>query len=702
LNELHGLPGKVVRVVMGKVRGLQENPLPDGRLKKKLAWPEGVHSLRVGDYRVLYQFDAGWVWVLSVRHRKDAYSGDVRLADHGPGEFPPDEGLEDRLGSYPAVTATSAASVRLTARPAAPRATASCPGDPNARLLERSITPGWLASLKIAREYHGILSACLDETSLLNAAVPDEVLSRVVDNLWPRDLDEVMQQPDYVVQQAEDLQRYKDGDLLGFLLRMDPDQEQLVVRRGRGPAIIKGGPGSGKSTVAIYRVKWILDQAEAEGRPVPRILFTTYTKALTRFSEQLLEQLLGARASSVTVSTADRIAWEIVERTGPMPELPNSKNLTDILLQVKTKMVQRCRWAGAPAHAAFLLRQRSEFLLFEFEWIIEGRNLKRLQEYLEADRTGRGLSLTADQRRLIWQLYQEFRMDLLSRGLSTFGLRRSRALELVQSGECAERYDAVIIDEAQDLTATTLALLTELCRDRSLLFLTADGGQSIYSRGFTWNQVHESLRFQGRTRLLKRNYRTSREIAEAAAAFLSQAGAGDFECLAQEHIHSGPRPVLHGYAGEDEQWAIVADFIRRSAFNLRLPHRAAAVLAPTNDLADSAAEALTRRDLPARHVRGADLDLKTPEVKVMTLHSAKGLEFPIVVVLIDGLLPRLHTGMVEEEKQACRRLLYVGFTRAMRALLVAYPLAKQSPFVSEIDGDDWQRRWMFADEVIRA
>lgn len=149
--------------------------------------------------------------------------------------------------------------------------------------------------------------------------MPEDVLWRVVDNLFPRGLDEVLQQPDYVVQEVEDLQRYKDGDLLAFLLRMDPDQEKLVVRRGRGPAIVKGGPGTGKSTVAIYRAKWILDQAEAEGRPAPDVLFTTYTNALTRFSEQLLQQLLGERVASVTVSTADAIAWNIAFRNGPTP-----------------------------------------------------------------------------------------------------------------------------------------------------------------------------------------------------------------------------------------------------------------------------------------------------------------------------------------------------------------------------------------------
>ncbi len=663
-NQLHGLPQHVVSLLIDKAVLLAANPFPDGKLKKKLNYLRDVCRLRLGGYRLFYTFGPAWVTLLQIRHRKDAYAGDLSSRLAARRETPPEEVLRE-----------PAPASECEAAPAVPVATWSAPsgsGPSRSQALESPITSDWLASLRVPAEYHGILCACSDEEALLSAPVPEDILQRVIDNLWRRDLDEVQRQPDYIVQDAKDLMRYKDGDLLGFLLRLDAEQEKLVSRRARGPALVKGGPGSGKSTVAMYRCKWILDRAAAENRPTPRILFTTYTNALTRFSEQLLAQLLGDRASAVTVSTADRIAWNIVAQAGLMPEPANREDLRDILEKVRRKKARRDKAASEPGGAS-LSRFRTDFLLQEFEWVIEGRTLTRLREYLDADRTGRGLI--------------------------TYGQVRNRALQMVTGGESLESYDAVIVDEAQDLTPNALVLLTALCRDRSLLFLTADANQSVYSRGFTWGQVNNALRFSGRARVLRRNYRTSKEIAEAAAAFLVRSGAGDANCLAQTHAYGGPPPVLHGYRSAEEEREVVDDFIRATTGQLRLPPRAAVVLVPTNDLGRTVASALTSGGLPAQFVKGAELTLEEPAVKVMTFHSAKGLEFPIVIVvgLKDGLLPRSRLGLTAEEQdeeyQAYRRLLFVGFTRAMRALMITYPVEKPSPFVEELDPRLWEQGW---------
>jgi superfamily I DNA/RNA helicase len=74
-------------------------------------------------------------------------------------------------------------------------------------------------------------------------------------------------------------------------------------------------------------------------------------------------------------------------------------------------------------------------------------------------------------------------------------------------------------------------------------------------------------------------------------------------------------------------------------------------------------------------------------VSLMTIHKAKGLEFPVVFVtgLIDGMLPHKN-GDIEEE----RRIAFVGISRAMRQLYLTYASTyaerpvKRSPFLEEM------------------
>src|SRR2546430_12831046 len=53
------------------------------------------------------------------------------------------------------------------------------------------------------------------------------------------------------------------------------------------------------------------------------------------------------------------------------------------------------------------------------------------------------------------------------------------------------------------------------CEAPNRFFITADVNQSIYRGGFTWTDVHESLKFQGRrTTILKTNYRSEEHTSE--------------------------------------------------------------------------------------------------------------------------------------------------------------------------------------------
>ena len=117
--------------------------------------------------------------------------------------------------------------------------------------------------------------------------MPAGVLARVVEAIFPPSLRVVVAQPDLLVPSPDHLVRYKEGDLLGFLLNLDADQRKLTSWALSGPTMVTGGAGTGKSTVALYRVKEVLERAGSTGKE--RLLFTTYTQALLTVTRQLLE-----------------------------------------------------------------------------------------------------------------------------------------------------------------------------------------------------------------------------------------------------------------------------------------------------------------------------------------------------------------------------------------------------------------------------
>ena len=80
---------------------------------------------------------------------------------------------------------------------------------------------------------------------------------------------------------------------------------------------------------------------------------------------------------------------------------------------------------------------------------------------------------------------------------------------------------------------------------------------------------------------------------------------------------------------------------------------------------------------------------------MLTLHTAKGLEFPIVVIagLIEGTYSVSEDfdepGLFEERCRNERRLIYVGLTRAMRGLMLMVPKGCAHPAIADLDASNW-------------
>ena len=242
------------------------------------------------------------------------------------------------------------------------------------------------------------------------------------------------------------------------------------------------------------------------------------------------------------------------------------------------------------------------------------------------------------------------------------------------------QYMALLIDEAHDFEEAWLRLATRMVSPstQSLLVLY-DDAQSIYQkkrRQFSLASV--GIQAQGRTSILKLNYRNTAEILALASTCAqsllqrSEAAGDDPEALPLVQPASagrrGPMPVLISAQDPAEEAQLLAE-------------RIAALVAEGVPLNDVAAlfrakyqMAPLEQALKRAHIAFDSMntrafrrfDWSTPSVKLITLHSAKGLEFPHVFI---GGLQALP--MKDETLDDAVRLLYVGMTRATQQLTLS-------------------------------
>jgi len=243
---LLALPPKETHQVLEKIELLAQDPTPDAKAKKQLKYMNGkLHRIRSGDYRIFYTFEYPYISILALHRRNDdTYDEDLDVEFLGGLDLQ----FEDRSGAK-------------AAQPDWEKWLA--PKEPEKRRLPEPISKELLVSLHIPPECHARLLPIQTEEDLLDCpGIPEEYLLAIDQYMFERPLVQVLQQPDYLLNDVNDLLRYKEGELLGFLLKLSPEQEKYVTWgiNGTGPTLLKGGPGTGKSTIALYRVRALVQE----------------------------------------------------------------------------------------------------------------------------------------------------------------------------------------------------------------------------------------------------------------------------------------------------------------------------------------------------------------------------------------------------------------------------------------------------------
>lgn len=264
----------------------------------------------------------------------------------------------------------------------------------------------------------------------------------------------------------------------------------------------------------------------------------------------------------------------------------------------------------------------------------------------------------------------------------------TQVIEAVDKGRIPKgQYGALLIDEGHDFEADWLRLIVQMVDpDEGSLLLLYDDAQSIYkkSKAINFSLSSVGIQARGRTTILKLNYRNTNEILEFAYRFarhyLSPAESDD------DHVpliepqgsgRSGPAPYLKLCKSKDEEIQYVAHTLKRLN-ETGMPWRDMCVTCRSKGLAAAVAGGLERAGIPVmRLIESAEkksFDPASDTVKVMTMHSSKGLEFPLVIIPGVGQLPGAHEDVASEAK-----LLYVAMTRSMDKLLLT--ASNKSSFV---------------------
>jgi hypothetical protein len=235
------------------------------------------------------------------------------------------------------------------------------------------------------------------------------------------------------------------------------------------------------------------------------------------------------------------------------------------------------------------------------------------------------------------------------------------------------RYRAVFVDEAQDFGVNALRFAISLADERfDDVLIVADAAQNVFRQRFSWSDA--GVQAQGRTRILRCNYRNTREILELAHGLLQLEGAAAFDpddettiIPPESAMRDGPVPTVI-YCAQTEIAGHAVEAARAHAAQTRAAS-SLAILTVGNQEAISVERRLAGAGVPFFFAsdpvnrRNRDtLGEAVEPVVLSTIYTAKGLEFANVVLCC--------TPRPGQDADELRKSLYVGMTRATERLTV--------------------------------
>ncbi|MEW2259693.1 3'-5' exonuclease [Streptomyces sp. NPDC047869] len=441
-------------------------------------------------------------------------------------------------------------------------------------------------------------------------------------------------------------------DAMGALPEPQGQQREVVYLTAQGHLVVLGTAGSGKTTMAVHRARYLSEAPGIGGRT----LLVTFNRALVTYL-----RAIGASGPHLTVENYHLFARGYLKyAAGQHVSICASKqSLVDKALS-EVRNTSRRAVASRPLG----------FFMDELHWMA-GHGVTGEDAYVNgARRIGRGTALAPADRAVVYDVYRRY-IEL--RTQAGYGQDwddlASVVLAALAADATARRYKHVVVDEGQDFTPEMIrSLAAAIPADGSLSFF-GDYAQQIYGSRMSWHSL--GLRVTRQVEF-EQNYRNSRQIAQLAQAISDMPHFRDEVDLVQPKAPTadGPQPTIVTAASKVEQIRRAAEFANGLAADQQV-----AVLMRTRGHENELVRHLDPRHRISRLHRDLTVWPPGPGVYYGTYSAAKGLEFDSVILpLCDAdELPKaseVESHGLEEAKAREARQLYVAVTRARTGLII--------------------------------
>ena len=412
--------------------------------------------------------------------------------------------------------------------------------------------------------------------------------------------------------------------------RLNPEQCQAVFR-AEGPLLVLAGAGSGKTTVLVNRIVYLIKYGNAyHTTQVPEGVSLGMVEELERMAKELTaEELEGVLPAFITDPCPP---WQMLAFTFTNKAAREIRERLDAAFG--DEAVSGQVWTGT-FHSICLriLRRfgdrigyREGFSIYDTDdkkrMIVKCMKELHIDEKILAPRTvANAISMAKDRlegpedmtlgtdprARDIRRIYIEYQKQLMQNNAVDFDDILMRTVELLQSDRevldtYRKKFRYVCVDEYQDTNHAQFVLTRLLSSHYNNIMVVGDDDQSIYRfRGAT---VENILGFDktfpdAHVVKLEQNYRSTENILDAANAIIAHNGDRHAKTL-WSNKGAGELITLHEAADQIEEGRYIVDTIALAVASGKRRYRDFAVLYRINELARSLESTFTKRGIPYR------------------------------------------------------------------------------------------------------